>query len=321
MKLRQVGRRYGLGGPWALREVDLELRPGTLVRVHGTNGSGKSTLLRLLAGIDTPTEGAISGRPPTAYVPERFPAALPFTAAGYLTRLGRIHGLGRREAADGAGEWLERFGAARHATTVLGELSKGTSQKVAVAQALLARPDLLVLDEAWTGLDAAAREQLDLAVAERVAAGAAVVYVDHDPRRLAEAVDAEFRVGDGRLVHLSDASPSGARKPGPRVRIVAVGPPGAPVPEGLPGAPDHAPAHAGGSVLTVSPAYSDLLLAALLTARPPWHIRQLGDDDAPRTTHTGSAAPAPPDPAAPDPGVPDADTLSPQASDARARTT
>ncbi|WP_199782745.1 ATP-binding cassette domain-containing protein, partial [Streptomyces pristinaespiralis] len=170
MKLRQVGRRYGLGGPWVLREVDLELRPGALVRVEGANGSGKSTLLRLLAGIDAPTEGRITGRPRTAYVPERFPAALPFTAAGYLTHLGRIHGLGRRAAASGAAEWLERFGAAAYSRTPLGELSKGTSQKVAVAQALVAGPELLVLDEAWTGLDAPAREQLDLAVAALVTA-------------------------------------------------------------------------------------------------------------------------------------------------------
>ncbi|MCZ0981681.1 hypothetical protein O1L60_29785 [Streptomyces diastatochromogenes] len=64
------------------------------------------------------------------------------------------------------------------------ELSKGTSQKVAVAQALLADPALLVLDEAWTGLDTGARTELDTAVRERLAAGATVVFVDHDPRRL-----------------------------------------------------------------------------------------------------------------------------------------
>lgn len=100
-----MGRRYGLGGPWVLRQIDLELHPGSLVRVQGGNGSGKSTLLRLLAGIDAPTEGRITGRPRTAYVPERFPAAMPFTASGYLLHLGHVHGLGRREATTGAAEW------------------------------------------------------------------------------------------------------------------------------------------------------------------------------------------------------------------------
>ncbi|MEU9997717.1 ATP-binding cassette domain-containing protein [Streptomyces sp. NPDC050848] len=200
MKLEGVGRRYGPRGPWVVREVDLVLPAGALVRFTGTNGSGKSTLLRLVAGIDAPTEGRIAGRPPrTSYVPERFPVALPFTATGYLTHLGRIQGLGRAEAAARAGEWLERFGASAFAGTPLAELSKGSSQKVAVAQALLADPALIVLDEAWTGLDTAARHELDRAVRERVAAGGTAVFVDHDPRRLSGEADAVYEVEAGRV--------------------------------------------------------------------------------------------------------------------------
>lgn len=257
-----------------LRGVDLVLPARALVRVEGANGTGKSTLLRILAGIDAPTEGRITGaRPRTAYVPERFPAALPFTAAGYLVHLGRIHGLRPAEAAGRAQEWLTRFGAAGHARTPLAELSKGTSQKVAVAQALLAGPELLVLDEAWTGLDTAARGELDRAVTERVAAGAAVVFVDHDPRRLAGAVDTALRI-EGTGLAEAPPAPSGTTA-GPRVRIEVTGPPGAPLPDGLPGAPVRAPAPDGAIGLTVAAAYSDPLLSALLTARPPWHIRHL----------------------------------------------
>lgn len=83
-----MGHRYGLRGAWVLRGVDLTLPARTLVRVEGGNGAGKSTLLRLLAGIDAPAEGRITGRRGrTAYVPERFPAALPLTATGYLVHL------------------------------------------------------------------------------------------------------------------------------------------------------------------------------------------------------------------------------------------
>ncbi|MBL1099970.1 ABC transporter ATP-binding protein [Streptomyces sp. 205] len=389
MRLRGVGRRYGLRGPWVLRGVDLELPPGSLTRVEGTNGSGKSTLLRLLAGIDAPSTGSITGRLRTAYVPERFPAELPFSARGYLTHLGRIHGLGRAAAERGAGEWLERFGAAEHADTPLAELSKGTSQKVAVAQALLGAPGLLVLDEAWTGLDQAARTVLDAAVAERVADGGAVVFVDHDTRRLSGAADAVFRVADARLTpcdaELRPAAPASAapsapsaqseRRPGaaenrppvagprehvphaprtaptgdagPRVAVVAEGPADADLPPDLPGAPHrepgppgcadgqmtrrtaspgspgevpgreptkpvdiasvgaapHGDGHprageaagraplAGGSArrtvrLSVGAAHSDALLRALLTARPPWHIRSVAE-----VPHTRSGAP------------------------------
>nr|WP_250766907.1 ATP-binding cassette domain-containing protein [Streptomyces sp. MSC1_001] len=200
MRLERVGRRHGLRGPWVLREVDLHLPAGTLVRVVGTNGTGKSTLLRLVAGVDAPGEGRVTGRPArTAYVPERFPAALPFTAADYLVHLARIQGLGRAAARAAAGEWLERLGAAELAGTDMARLSKGSSQKIAVAQAFLADPALLVLDEAWTGLDTGARAELDAAVRERRTAGATVVFVDHDPRRLAGEADAVYAVESCRV--------------------------------------------------------------------------------------------------------------------------
>ncbi|MDT3400389.1 ATP-binding cassette domain-containing protein [Streptomyces sp. B1866] len=296
MRLRGVGRRYGLRGPWVLRRVDLDVPPRSLIRVEGANGSGKSTLLRLVAGIDAPSAGRVTGRPRTAYVPERFPADLPFTALGYLVHLGRAHGLRTAVARRRAEEWLERFGAGGHARTPLAELSKGTSQKVAVAQALLAGPGLLVLDEAWTGLDQGARGVLDQAVAERVADGGTVVFVDHDPGRLAGAADAVYRVAAGGLTRVpsepaADAADAAARaRTGPRVRVEVQGPPGAALPADLPGAPlveevPYGPYEATGRPpgrgadaagrrirLTVAAAYSDVLLRALLTARPPWHV-------------------------------------------------
>lgn len=272
-----MGRRYGLRGPWVLSGIDLDVAAGTLVRIEGTNGTGKSTLLRLIAGIDQPTVGRVAGRPRTAYVPERFPAALPFTAADYLARMGQVHGHGRTRAVRGAGEWLERFGAAGHAHTPLAELSKGTSQKVAVVQALLADPQLLVLDEAWSGLDQRARAELDRAVAGRVAEGGTVVFVDHDPLRLAGAPDTVYRLRAGGLdrARPGQVAESGeSAPPGLRVLIEAEGPPGADPPGGLPGAPTVQRAPDGAIRLTVPAAYSDALLRALLTAaRPPWHIR------------------------------------------------
>ncbi len=270
LRLTAVGRRYGIRGPWVLRGVDLTVAPGTLTRIEGANGSGKSTLLRLLARLDAPTEGRITGRPRTAYVPERFPSALPFTAAGYLTHLGTVHGLGRTAAARAAHTWLERFGADAYATTPMARLSKGSSQKVAVAQALLGDPELLVLDEAWTGLDAAARAELERAVAERTAAGGAVVFVDHDPRRLAGAPDATYTVTDGALRRRSER---GGTADGPVTLVVAHGPAGVPLPPDaartVVSAEETSP---GRHRLAVLASHSDVLLRALLTARPPWHV-------------------------------------------------
>ncbi|MBC9713089.1 ABC transporter ATP-binding protein [Streptomyces sp. TRM66268-LWL] len=263
----QVGRRYGLRGPWVLHAVGLALSAGTLVRVGGVNGSGKSTLLRLAAGIDTPSAGRIEGRPRTAYVPERFPPALPFTAYGYLTHLGRIHGLSRRTARLRAEHWLDRFGAGAYGDMPLSELSKGTAQKIAVAQALLAEPELLVLDEAWTGLDAEARDALDDAVTERVAGGATVLFVDHDPGRLAGAVTAAYEVSGTSLVPVAQSAP--------RVRIDAQAPPGTKLPDALPPEATHETDPSGTVRFSVPAAHSDALLRALLTAAGTWHIHRV----------------------------------------------
>lgn len=282
LRLDNVGRRYGLRGPWVLRGVQLTVPPGNLIRVEGPNGTGKSTLLRLLAGIDAPTEGRISGRPRTAYVPERFPTALPFTAVGYLTHLGKVHGLSRAAATRAALEWLERFGAASYARMPMAQLSKGSSQKVAVVQALLAEPELLVLDEAWTGLDAGARAELERAVAERTAAGTAVVFVDHDPSRLAGAPDATYIVRDAGLdLRTQEPSPSAA---GPHVTVVVHGPRGGQLPADAPRAVISAEEPTPGTHrLTVPASHSDVLLRALLTARPPWHVVSVGQEPTPET--------------------------------------
>jgi ABC-2 type transport system ATP-binding protein len=291
MRLDGVGRRYGMRGPWVLREVDLDVPAGALLRIEGANGSGKSTLLRLLAGIDRPSAGRVTGRPRTAYVPERFPAALPFTAAGYLTHLGRVHGLPGPEADRRATAWLERFGAAGHARTPLSQLSKGTSQKIAVAQALLAEPGLLVLDEAWTGLDHAARDVLDRAVAERVADGATVVFVDHDPRRLQGAADAHHRVFGGRLLPQERGTTAAADPAGPHLTVEVEGAVDPAL--RLPGAPRVEPGAAGATRLTVPAAHSDALLRTLLTTRPPWHIRSVTAAPLPPPSQATAPGPGP----------------------------
>jgi ABC-2 type transport system ATP-binding protein len=215
MRLEAVGKRYGVRQPWVVRDVSLDVADGRLIRVEGPNGSGKSTLLRVVAGVTTASRGRVSGRPHTGYVPERFPGGLPFSGQEYLLHMARVHGLrgdaGRRRV----DEWLERLGAAGYAAAPLRALSKGMCQKIAIAQALLSRPGLLVLDEAWTGLDVSARGALDDAVAERVAAGGAVLFVDHDPARLAGRDDERWRLGgDGRVTVAAGLGGEGGRGSG-----------------------------------------------------------------------------------------------------------
>lgn len=275
MRLDGVGKRYGRGGRWVLRGADLDLEPGALVRIEGPNGSGKSTLLKLAAGIERPSEGRVRRPRRRAYVPERFPPALPFDARTYLAALGRVHGLPAAEARRRADGWLERLGVTAQADTPLSRLSKGTCQKVAVAQALLAEADLLLLDEAWTGLDRAARSLLDEAAAERAALGGVVLFVDHDPGRLAGLATDGYRVGEDGALHrlpaVAAAAGGGSGAPGPLVEIDADSPDGplaGLLPARLPGDPERTPLAGTAVRLTVPAGQSDALLRRLLNGPP-----------------------------------------------------
>ena len=274
MRLEAVGKRYGLRQPWIVRDVSLDVRAGRLIRLEGRNGSGKSTLLRVLAGACLPSAGRVTGRPSTGYVPERFPPGLPFSGREFLTHLGRIHGLGRAGLAAQVDECLERVGAADYARVPMRALSKGMSQKVAVAQALLPGPGLLVLDEAWTGLDEPARGVLDDAVAQRLAGGTAVVFVDHDARRLAGLVSERWAVAGGGLVPVTARASPGAAGTlagaGPAVRIEVSGV-GAEALGGLDGVRS---VRVSGErlVLLVEPRASDAVLRRVLADGPVSHV-------------------------------------------------
>jgi ABC-2 type transport system ATP-binding protein len=203
MRLRGVGKRYGTG-PMVLDKVDLYLAPGEVVAITGGNGSGKTTLLRLLVGVARPTHGTISARPrEVGYVPEYFPDDDSLNALSYLVHMGRLRGLTTKDAADRAGRLLDRLGLSGGRGTPLRRLSNGNLQKVAIAQAVVVRPRLLVLDEAWSGLDVDAHSVLAELVEEVAGAQGTVVYTDH---RQTVGATRVLQVNNGGLVEL-DAEP------------------------------------------------------------------------------------------------------------------
>ncbi|HYN97432.1 MAG TPA: ABC transporter ATP-binding protein [Pilimelia sp.] len=210
MRFADVWLRYGRRGPWVLREVTVELPPGTAAVLLGRNGAGKSTLLQLAAGVLRPGRGEVRDRPPVVgWVPERFPADQPFTVVEYLDAMGAVRGLRGRHLHHAVSGWIERLGLAPYRRVRLPELSKGTAQKVGLAQAVLRPPGLLVLDEPWEGLDAAARDLVPGLIAEVLADGGAALLSDHRGETARLPAAAQWTVADGLVTAGPAAAPDG----------------------------------------------------------------------------------------------------------------
>jgi ABC-type sulfate/molybdate transport systems ATPase subunit len=135
----------------ALTLPALDLAPAERIGVQGQNGSGKSTLLRLLAGLLRPTTGALEGLPPPgrAVLVHQRPYLFRGTARDNVAYALRIKGRMAREA----NQWLERLEAKHLADRRAADLSGGERRRVALARALAARPELLLLDEPTAALD------------------------------------------------------------------------------------------------------------------------------------------------------------------------
>lgn len=178
LELRGVTRRYG--DKTVLRDISFSLKPGIITLVAGANGSGKSTLLRLMAGLLHPDAGEIISTVPegkTALLGHQTMLYPELTALENLAFWCRLSGLPPDE--DALRGYLVRVNLAREAREKAGTFSRGMAQRLSLARVLLTEPDLLLLDEPGTGLDAASTAILHheiLAARER---GAAVVWVSH----------------------------------------------------------------------------------------------------------------------------------------------
>jgi heme exporter protein A len=179
---RGLGRRFG--AKRVLRDLDLEVRAGELLLVTGPNGSGKSTLLGLMAGLLAPTEGEIEVDLPRGrigYLAHEPLVYKELTALENLDLYGRLYHVPERRETIGA--LLERFALweARHQR--VGSFSRGMQQRLALCRALLHGPDLLLLDEPYSGLDASARTLVDDVLAE-AAGSRTLVVASHEPEHI-----------------------------------------------------------------------------------------------------------------------------------------
>lgn len=190
LELRGVSKRFS--GIPAVDGVSFSARPGEITGYLGPNGSGKSTTMKMITGLMEPSSGEIvfDGRPvhldPIAhkqrygYVPEEPHLYLHLSGLEYLEMVAQLRGLPPKPAAGRIDGLLELLGLHGDRHAAISAYSKGMRQKVLLAAALLHDPDLLLLDEPFSGLDVASALVLRSLIQELAARGKVILFSSHE---------------------------------------------------------------------------------------------------------------------------------------------
>ncbi|CAI6034125.1 Vitamin B12 import ATP-binding protein BtuD [Paenibacillus sp. JJ-100] len=188
VSLDQVSKYFGKIK--VLDQINVNIDAGECVVLVGKNGSGKSTLLRILAGVLLPDSGRVGKtNSPHMYASDVLPR-LPFTAEEYLSHMGRIRGIDSKQLSQRIQELSNLLSLDSAMDQKLPFLSKGTLQKVNLAQALLPGPGgLLLLDEPLSGLDISAQEALTALLEQWKQAGTTIITICHEPKLVERVAD------------------------------------------------------------------------------------------------------------------------------------
>jgi sulfonate transport system ATP-binding protein len=205
VKLQGVTKDFG--DHRVLRGIDLTIRPGQFVAVVGRSGCGKSTLLRLIAGLDTTTQGSIavdhqtSGWRDVVRLMFQEPRLLPWQRVPANVAVGLTHAPDRQERHKQAANALREVGLAGREDAWPSVLSGGQKQRVALARALVSHPRLLLLDEPLGALDALTRIEMQELI-ERVwqEKGFTAIVVTHDVSEAVTLADRILLLEDGAVV-------------------------------------------------------------------------------------------------------------------------
>lgn len=188
IKIENLRKNYGLQP--VLQGVNLHIQAGEFVMLVGANGAGKSTLMQIVATLQAPTAGkaAVGGwalpryadrvRRHVGYVSHESLLYDDLSAAENLHFFSRIYGLGLTN--EQIGERLRRVGLLARQREAVRLFSRGMKQRLAIARATLHEPDILLLDEPYTGLDQEAAELLDGLLQQEVTAGRTIFMITHD---------------------------------------------------------------------------------------------------------------------------------------------
>ncbi|MEU1586789.1 ATP-binding cassette domain-containing protein [Micromonospora sp. NPDC005710] len=204
--LRLDGVDRSFGDRQVLRNVSFEVSAGRMTGFVGANGAGKTTTMRIILGVLAPDAGEVSWGGTTltrqdrrrfGYMPEERGLYPKMTTREQVTYLGRLHGLDAAAARRSTDALLDRVGLGERGDDLLETLSLGNQQRAQIAAALVHDPEVLVLDEPFSGLDPLAVETVVTVLRERASAGAPVLFSSHQLDVVERLCDDLVIIGDG----------------------------------------------------------------------------------------------------------------------------
>lgn len=220
LRIDSLSKRYG--DVVALDHCSFEVDRGRMLGFLGPNGAGKTTAMRAVFGLVKPDAGTVTwngaeindeARRRFGYMPEQRGLYPRMKVADQVAYMGRLHGMSKDEAQQAANSWLDRLGLEDRKDSPLESLSHGNQQRVQLAVALVHDPELLVLDEPFSGLDPIAAETMAEILTEEAAEGKAVVFSSHqldvveDLCEDVAIINAGAIVVEGIVKQLKDAAP------------------------------------------------------------------------------------------------------------------
>mgnify|MGYP001825127331 CR=1 FL=1 len=220
LEIRDLHKRYG--DVVALDGTTFSVRPGQLLGFLGPNGAGKTTAMRTVFGLVRPDAGAVTwqgraidqdDRIRFGYMPEQRGLYPRMKIGEQLIYFGRLHGMARADAGAAAERWLGEFGLSDRIDSRLEELSHGNQQRVQLATALVHEPDLLVLDEPFSGLDPLAVHTMTAILEREAARGAAVLFSSHQLDLVEDLCEDVVIINEGKNALEGNVSEIRARSP------------------------------------------------------------------------------------------------------------
>jgi ABC-2 type transport system ATP-binding protein len=230
LELRDVRKSYG--SFVAVDSVSLTVPPGILFGLLGPNGAGKTSTIRMIMDITAPDSGEVLffGRPRQpgdlrriGYLPEERGLYRKMTVLDHLIFLGEIRGLKRRELIPKIERWLERVELSKWTKSKIEELSKGMQQKVQLIGTLLHEPDILILDEPFSGLDPLNQGLFKDLLIEYRAQGRCVVLSTHGMELAERMCDEIALISQGRVILSGELKAIKRRLGGNGFRLIAEG--------------------------------------------------------------------------------------------------